>query len=196
MSRCIMGLYRPVLRCVTSLLGPLVIVYIMWAPGTSKISVKFLCWRWCRLLAGQTLAVSPKNFHYGVSSPLTQKRRDAERPRPISFAEVSCSGAGLQPPWLGARCRSLIPPPRCSSEPAGVQLESTDACCSWQRLRVGHPRRKKLHMPGISVTKDGLRFRTSESRNTPGRTLSSGWRRHLRPLSGCKDTAQLDNFTG
>lgn len=43
MSHCIMGLYRPVLRCVTSLLGPLVIVYIMGAPGASKILVKFHC---------------------------------------------------------------------------------------------------------------------------------------------------------
>lgn len=32
-------IHWPVLRCVTSLLGPLVIVYIMWAPVTSRNSV-------------------------------------------------------------------------------------------------------------------------------------------------------------
>lgn len=51
------------------------------------------------------------------------------------------------------RCRPRCPlwkpdSPRCSSEPASVQLERTDACFSCQRLRVGHPRRKRLHMPG------------------------------------------------
>lgn len=170
MSHCIMGLYRPVLRCVTSLLGPLVIVYIMWAPGTSKISVKFFCWRWCPLLAAQTLAGSPKNFHYGISS--SWRRNDG-----------TWSGRGRFP-----LPRSAAPVPACSRRDSALVIEvwfppvifQTSRCPAGinRRLRLlteapcrSSKETEAAHAGDQCYKGRTLRFRTSETRDTPGRTL-------------------------